>query len=71
MKLVNLLEVIDYEHNMKVIIENSGTIEAEVSGDQASIMKMLSEKMLENDVTCIAARDGNVLYAWLEEYSND
>lgn len=67
MKLVNVLDLVDYEHNLKICIEKNGTIEAEVSGNQASIMKMLSNQMLDTDVSCIAARDGNVLYVWLEE----
>ncbi len=67
MKLINLLDVIDYEHNMKVLIENNAEIEAEVSGDQASIIRMLSSKMLDSDVSCISARDGNVIWVWLEE----
>ena len=71
MKLINLLDVIDCEHNMKVLIENNVEIEAEISGDQASIMKMLSSKMLESDVSCIAARDGNTLYVWLEDLHED
>lgn len=71
MKLFNLLDVIDYEQNMKVLIENNGMIEAEVSGDQASIIKMLSSKMLEADVSCIAARDGKVIWVWLEEDATD
>lgn len=66
MKLVNLLDVIDYEQGMKVLIENNETIEAEVSGDQASIMKMLSSKMLDADVNCISARDGNAVWVWIE-----
>lgn len=67
MKLVNLLEAIDYEQGMKVLIENNETIEAEVSGDQASIMKMLSSKMLEADVSCISGRDGNAIWVWIVE----
>lgn len=66
MKLVNLLDVIDYEQNMKVLVENNGTIEAEVSGDQASIMKMLSNQMLDADVSCIASRDGKAIWVWLK-----
>lgn len=67
MILFNLLEVVDYEQKVNIIIESNGIIEAEVSGDQASIMKMLSKETLEQPVTCIAPREEKVLYIWLEE----
>lgn len=67
MKLVSLLEKIDYEQQMKICVEENETVCAAVNGNQASIIKMLSEKMLDADISCIAARDGNVLYVWLEE----
>ena len=66
MKFTDILGVVDYEQAMKVCIENKGALESEVSGDQASIKKMLSGKMFDSDVSCIEAREGRVLYVWLE-----
>lgn len=71
MNLFNLLEVVDYEQEVKIIMESNGMIEAEVSGDQASVMKMLSKETLEKIVTCIAPRDEKVLYIWLEEAKDE
>lgn len=71
MNLFNLLEVVDYEQKVKIIMESNGIIEAEVIGDQASIMKMLSSKILEQTVTCIAPREEKVLYIWLEEKKDE
>lgn len=71
MKFVNLLDVVDYEQNLKVIIEGNGIIEARVRGDQASILKMLSKETLEKPVTCIAPREEKVLYIWLEDAKDE
>lgn len=67
MKLANLLAVIDCEQKMNICIEKNGALDAEVSGDQDSLMKMLSDKMFHSDVSCVEARDGDRLYVWLEE----
>jgi len=67
MKLANLLAVIDCEQKMKVCIEKNGALDAEVSGDQDSLMKMLSDKMFNSDVSCVEARNEDILYVWLEE----
>lgn len=71
MNLTNLLEVVDYEQKVKIIMESNGIIEAEVVGDQASIMKMLSKETFEKTVTCIAPREEKVLYIWLEETKDE
>lgn len=71
MTLFNLLEVVDYEQKVKIIMESNAMIEAEVSGDQASIMKMLSKETLEQIVTFIAPREEKVLYIWLEEKKDE
>lgn len=71
MKLADLLKVIDYEQKMKVCIEKNATIEAELSGDQMSMVKMLSAQILESDVSCIAARDDDTLYVWLEDVKDE
>lgn len=65
MKLADLLKVIDYEQKMKVCIEKNATIEAELSGDQMSVAKMLSSHILESEVSCISARDDDTLFVWL------
>ena len=67
MKLVSLLKVIDCEQKMNVCIEKNGALDAEVSGDQDSLMKMLSDEMFNSDVSCVEARDGDRLYVWIEE----
>ena len=71
MKLANLLDVVDYEQKVKIIMESNGIIEAEVSGDQASIMKMVSKETLDYIVICIAPREEKVLYIWLEETNDE
>lgn len=71
MKLADILSVIDYEQKMKVCIEKNATIEAELSGDQMSVVKMLSAQILESDVSCISARDDDTLYVWLEDVKDE
>lgn len=71
MNLFNILQLVDCEQNVKIVIENNAMIEAEVSGDQESIMKMLSSAILARTVGCIAARDNNVLYIWLEDEKDE
>ena len=67
MKLADILSVIDYEEKIKVFVEGNGTIEYELSGDQKSIARMLSGRMLESVVSCIAARDDDTLHVWVED----
>lgn len=67
MKLIDLLERIDYEQQMTVCLQEN---DFEVSGNRASIMKMLSSQMLDSYVNCVSARDGNVIWVWLEEVAN-
>lgn len=71
MKLADILKVIDYEQKMKVCIEKNATIDAELSGDQLSMTKILSVQTLESTVSCIAARDDDTLYVWLEDVTDE
>lgn len=71
MKLIDLLDVVDYGQIMKVYIENNGVVESEVSGDQASLLGMLSGKVLNSDVSYVEAKTGEVLCVWLEDEKDE
>lgn len=69
MKFIDLLRRIDCEQKMTVCIlaGNSKNVRSKISGDQFSIVEMISEKLYGADVDSVAARNDNNIWVWLED----
>ena len=69
MRLIDLLNCIDYEQEMTVCLlaSNHTDAEARVYGTKDSICKMIDGGLNGADVSGIAARKDNTIMVWLED----
>ena len=69
MRFDDLMMTIDKEQKMTVCIleSNLTDVKYKISGNNESILEMLSDSFMKKLVGSISARDTNVIWVWLED----
>jgi len=68
MKFIDLLQCIDCEQHMTVCIlaDNHTSVEYNISGDKASILKMINEDYQCCEVASVSVRKDREIWVWLD-----